>query len=157
MAASNRFSTEIPHRIVLTVDVPPRISTKSVNLTVSMFDSRLRFLLGQHLRAQAHERGQRRGERLYHSMIHRLGSDKLRRLTMCSVFGLGLVDTSGGVRSAPSTWGCAPFGRLAAGGCRASNAVRRRLHWLRPLAASSIRYRRRSTRLTTSLPNSSMR
>jgi hypothetical protein len=48
--------SEIPQRIVLIVVVPQRLSTKSVNLTVSMFDSRLRFLLGQRLRAQAHER-----------------------------------------------------------------------------------------------------
>jgi hypothetical protein len=56
MAPTKTFSTEIPQRLLLTVDVPQRLSTRNVNQTVEMFSSRLRFLLGQQMRRQTYAR-----------------------------------------------------------------------------------------------------
>lgn len=56
MAATQQFSAEIPHRIAREVDVPKRLSTKAINQSVEMASSRLRFLMGQYYRQQAHER-----------------------------------------------------------------------------------------------------
>jgi hypothetical protein len=56
MAAPAQFDSAIPRRIILTVDVPERLSQRSIEGTVGMFDARLRFLLAQRYKQQARER-----------------------------------------------------------------------------------------------------
>ena len=54
--ATTRFSPEIPRRLVLTVDVPQRLSNAAINESVTMAAARLRFLLGAQYREQIKER-----------------------------------------------------------------------------------------------------
>jgi hypothetical protein len=59
--ATTRFSgAEIPHRIVLTVDVPQRLTTQNIAATVDLAGARLRFLLGQMYQQQVYERAVKR-------------------------------------------------------------------------------------------------
>jgi hypothetical protein len=54
MAAS--FSGEIPERLVLVVPVPQRLSEKNIQETAALFESHLRYLLGQRYKRQSRER-----------------------------------------------------------------------------------------------------
>ncbi|OBJ81988.1 hypothetical protein [Mycobacterium asiaticum] len=51
-----QFSAEIPRRLRLEVAVPPHLSDGDVSQLCDMASARLRFLLGQEMRAQRRER-----------------------------------------------------------------------------------------------------
>ena len=54
--ATTTFSAEIPRLVTLTVPIPAKLSSKSINDTIAIAASRLRFELGAHYRKQIAER-----------------------------------------------------------------------------------------------------